>query len=125
MKKLLLLLSIAYLLIGCGFSKPDYLVMVSPNDLNQILQKEDVFLVDVHIPEQKHIPGTDLFAPFNEVAQFKEKLPADKNTAIYLYCKSGPMANSAAKTLHELGYIHLYNLEGGSDAWQQAGLPLQ
>lgn len=125
MKKFLLLLSIAYLLIGCGFSKPDYLVMVSPNDLNQILQKEDIFLVDVHIPEQKHIPGTDLFVPFNEVLKFKEKLPADKNTAIYLYCKSGNMANSAAVTLHELGYSHLYNLEGGTEAWKQAGLVLQ
>jgi rhodanese-related sulfurtransferase len=31
----------------------------------------------------------------------------------------------AARTLIELGYTDVWNLDGGMIAWQQAGLPLQ
>lgn len=99
--------------------------MLSPVQLNEIMKKEDIFLVDVHIPEQKHIMGTDAFIPFNDVEKHLDKLPQDKNTPIYLYCKGGPMGNAAAKKLHELGYTKLTNLTGGADAWKQAGLAFQ
>ena len=89
------------------------------------MQKEDIFLVDVHTPEQRHIKGTDLFMPYNEIEKFKDKLPQDKNTAIYLYCQSGPMGNAAAKSLYALGYRNLFNLEGGAMAWRKAGLDFE
>ena len=109
-------------LLGCQFQKPDYLTMLSPAELNQIMQNEDILLVDVHVPQQRHIKGTDLFIPFNNITNDQnKKFPEDKNTPIYLYCEGGPMGNAAAKTLHELGYQHLYNLEGGTIAWKNAG----
>ena len=124
MKKKSLALSILFL-AGCQSHQPDYLTMISPADLDHVLQKEDIFLMDVHIPEQKHIKGTDVFIPYNEVGKAAEKLPQDKNTPIYLYCRSGSMANTAAKTLHELGYRKLLNLEGGTIAWKKAGLAVE
>jgi len=39
-----------------------------------------------------------------------------------LYCQGGPMGEAAAKSLYELGYRNLYNLEGGAKAWRKAGL---
>lgn len=99
--------------------------MISAPDLNRIMQNEDIFLVDVHTPEQRHIIGTDLFIPYNEIAKYQDKLPKNKNTAIYLYCEGGPMGNAAAKSLYELGYRNLFNLEGGAAAWRKAGLPLE
>lgn len=95
--------------------------MLTPAQLRDTLQNKDAFLVDVHTPQQKHIKGTDLFMPFNEVEKYQDKLPADKNTPIYLYCQGGPMGNAAAKTLHQLGYQNLFNLDGGADAWRKAG----
>jgi rhodanese-related sulfurtransferase len=112
-------------LSGCQHSKPDYVQLISPADLNQLLQKQDVFLVDVHTPEQKHIKGTDLFIPYNEVERYQGKFPKDKATPIYLYCMSGPMANEAARSLHKIGYTNLNNLEGGTMAWARLGLPFQ
>lgn len=106
---------------GCSFQKPDYLKMISPGELNQLMQAEDIFLVDVHTPRQRHIKGTDLFIPYNKVEQHIDKLPSDKNTAIYLYCAGGPMGNAAARTLHDLGFSNLSNLEGGAHAWGKAG----
>ena len=106
---------------GCSFQKPDYLKMISSAELNQLMQTEDIFLVDVHTPKQRHIKGTDLFIPYNKIEQHIDKLPKDKDAAIYLYCAGGPMGNAAARSLHDLGYSNLSNLEGGAHAWGRAG----
>lgn len=104
--------------------KPAYLKVITATEMNQLMQNEDIFLVDVHTPEQPHIKGTDLFIPYNEIEKYQDKLPKDKNTAIYLYCEGGPMGNAAAESLHELGYDNLTNLDGGAKAWKKAGFSL-
>ncbi len=121
MKFSYLIIPFLSLIMGCQFQKPDYLNMISPAELRQIMQNQDIFLVDVHTPQQRHIKGTDLFIPYNDIDQYQAKLPQDKNTPIYLYCQGGPMGNSASKKLHKLGYQKLFNLTGGADAWQKAG----
>jgi rhodanese-related sulfurtransferase len=123
MKKSFTVIALILFLAGCQFQKPDYVTMISAAELNRVMQNEDIFLVDVHIPEQQHIQGTDLFIPYNDIAKYREKLPEDKNTAIYLYCRSGPMADEAARSLYDLGYRSLFNLEGGAKAWKKEGLP--
>ncbi len=112
-------------LSGCMFLKPDYVNMITPEELRQAMQSNDVLLIDVHTPEQQHIKGTDLFIPYNKIEDYAKQLPEDKNTPIYLYCESGPMANAAARTLHDMGYNNLYNLEGGANAWRAKGYELQ
>jgi rhodanese-related sulfurtransferase len=121
MKKFYAVIAMIIFVTGCNFQQTDNLKMISATELNQIMQKEDIFLVDVHTPEQQHIKGTDLFIPYNEIAKYQDKLPKDKHTAIYLYCEGGPMGNAAAKSLYELGYRNLINLEGGAKAWKKAG----
>ncbi len=124
-KKSFLLLFLVITVTGCQFLAPDYVQGISATELHQIMQDKDVFLVDVHTPEQRHIKGTDLFVPYNEIEKYQDKFPRDKNTAIYLYCESGPMGNAAARRLHELGYRNLYNLQGGADAWREQGLAFE
>jgi rhodanese-related sulfurtransferase len=125
MKNYLIIAAAIFISTGCQFHKPDYLKMLTPADLHQTLQQQDVLLVDVHIPKQRHIKGTDLFIPYNEIEKYQDKLPDNKNTAIYLYCEGGPMGNAASKTLHDLGYQHLFNLEGGTTAWKKAGFEFE
>ncbi len=122
---LLLLMAVIFIITGCMSQKPDYLKMMPATELNRIMQNEDIFLVDVHTPEQQHIKGTDLFVPYNEIGKYQDKFPKDKNTAIYLYCEGGPMGNAAAKSLYELGYRNLINLEGGTNAWRKAGFDFE
>jgi rhodanese-related sulfurtransferase len=121
MKNFLLALLISMLITACLFTQPDKLTMLTPQELHQIVQQQDVFLVDVHVPEQRHIKGTDLFVPFHKIKENIDKFPQDKRTPIYLYCQGGPMGNTAAKTLFESGYKEIYNLQGGKDAWLDAG----
>ncbi len=119
--KRLYIIAFIFMISGCQFQKPDYLKMITPAELHQSMQNGDIFLVDVHTPQQRHIKGTDLFIPYNEIDKHQDKLPNDKNTAIYLYCEGGPMGNAAARKLNGLGYRNLINLEGGASAWKKAG----
>ncbi|MGR9105678.1 MAG: rhodanese-like domain-containing protein [Gammaproteobacteria bacterium] len=114
-----------FALVGCQFQKPEYLKTISAPELKKLMESEDIFLVDVHTPEQRHIKGTDLYVPYNEIEKYQGKFPEDKRSAIYLYCERGPMGNAAARSLFELGYHDLTNLEGGSDAWRESGLEFQ
>jgi rhodanese-related sulfurtransferase len=123
--KLFHLIAFIFIVTGCVSQKPDYPKVITATELNQTMQNEDIFLVDVHTPEQQHIKGTDLFIPYNKIETYKDKLPQDKNTPIYLYCEGGPMGNAAAKSLYELGYRNLFNLEGGAKAWRNAGLDFE
>jgi rhodanese-related sulfurtransferase len=116
---------IMLLVSGCMFQRPEYLSVITATELHRILQNEDVFLVDVHTPEQQHIKGTDLVVPYNEIEKYINKFPANKDTPIYLYCEGGPMGNAAAQSLHKLGYRHLINLEGGTSAWKKSGFDVE
>lgn len=121
----IMIIAVALIGSGCQFQKPDYLKTITAAELRDLMQRQDIFLVDVHTPEQRHIKGTDAFIPYDAVEKYPDRLPTDKNTAIYLYCEGGPMGNAAARTLHALGYRNLTNLQGGTNAWKAAGFEFE
>lgn len=86
-----------------------------------LIARNDVFTVNVHIPYEGEITGTDTFIPYDTIALSLNKLPQDKNAEIALYCKSGRMSTEAAETLASLGYTRVYNLTGGMNAWEKSG----
>jgi len=96
-------------------------VMVKPLEAKALLADQNVYLLDVHTPEQTHIPGTDAFIPYDQVSSYIEKLPSDKDTPILVYCRSGNMSQIAIKKLLEMGYKKVYDLEGGTDAYREIG----
>lgn len=90
---------------------------ISPEIFKGMLAKKDFFLLDVHIPEQEHIAGTDSFIAYNEIDKNLSELPVDKNMPIVVYCRSGSMSKEASQKLIDLGYTNVSNLEGGRDAF--------
>lgn len=97
--------------------------MISVNALQEMMKEGDLTLINVHIPLEGSINGTDLEIPFDQIAEFLDILPEDKSENIVIYCRSGSMGDQAAAILAELGYTSVSNLEGGYIAWQAAGLP--
>lgn len=80
----------------------------------------DVPLINVHIPYEGHIEGTDAFIPFDSILESSD-LPNDRSAPIALYCRSGNMSAQAAAALAEAGYTNLVDLDGGMIAWDASG----
>jgi len=97
---------------------------VSVAGLTQMLKQKDFLLINVHVPYEGEINGTDLFVPFNEVEANIGKLLPDRGAKLLVYCRSGRMSAIAARALVKLGYTNVWNLDGGMIAWKQAGYPL-
>ncbi len=89
------------------------------------MEKRDFVLINVHIPYIGEIAGTDRFIAFNKIQNNLDKLPADKEAKIILYCQSGGMSAIAAQTLANLGYINVKNLSGGMIKWKKNRYPLE
>ena len=97
---------------------------VSPQELNSMLENKDFVFVNVHIPYEGEIADTDLFLPYDEIADRLEELPAQREAKIVLYCRSGGMSAIASTTLTDVGYTNVWNLDGGMVGWEAAGFPL-
>jgi rhodanese-related sulfurtransferase len=97
---------------------------VSSAELQAMLENKDFTFVNVHIPFEGNISGTDLSIPYDQIEQNLDKLP-DKDARIVLYCRSDRMSNIAAKTMVGLGYTNIYNLDGGMVDWEGAGLTIE
>lgn len=98
----------------------DGYVDLQADRLQALLEAEEVTLVNVHIPYEGELPGTDLFIPFDQIQAHTAELP-DKAAPIVLYCRSGAMSTQAAKALVGLGYTQIYELDGGLNTWAAAG----
>ncbi|MEK9171547.1 MAG: DUF1573 domain-containing protein [Patescibacteria group bacterium] len=99
--------------------------LVKPAEFSKLANDENNFLLDVHTPEQTHIPGTKKFIPFDQIAENSGQLPADKNTNILVYCRSGSMSKIAAQKISELGYSNVYDLEGGIDGYRESNVEVK
>ena len=97
---------------------------VSAEGLALMLENKDSPLINVHIPYAGEIEGTDEFIPFDQIEQNIDKLPADKDARLVIYCRSGGMSGISARTLVELGYTDVWNLDGGMIAWEASGQTL-
>ena len=100
---------------------------ITAAELNSMLKDKDFLLVNVHIPMGSSISGTDLFIPYDKITVSENllQLPAEKDSKIVLYCRSGRMSEIAAEELVNLGYTNVWNVSGGMLDWEKAGYPLE
>lgn len=102
----------------------DRVVLLAPREFAEYLDENPtVPLVNVHVPYEGHLAGTDDFVAFDEITGW-DGLPEDRSAPIALYCRSGNMSAQAAQTLGAMGYEEVIELEGGMNAWTAAGYEL-
>lgn len=78
-------------------------------------------IIDIRTPteyQQGHIKNSKNINYFDN--SFKTELEQlDKNSAIYIYCRSGNRSLRTMQIMKELGFLSVYNLKGGFLAWSQ------
>lgn len=97
------------------------IIQVTSAELQAMLAKKDFFLINVHIPYEGEIEGTDAFIPFDKIPENLSKLPGEKNAKIVVYCRSGRMSALAAQELLAQGYTQVFDLLGGMNDWTRSG----
>lgn len=105
---------------------------ISPEELNDKLQKlktdssaQKFVLLDVREQsefETAHIPGTThLISVKNISEQTLQQAGIKKEDEIVVYCRSGHRSGIAAKTIRELGYKNVRELNSGIIHWSEDG----
>jgi rhodanese-related sulfurtransferase len=100
---------------------------VTPAQLQSRLEAgEQIVVIDVREPDEfarGKIPGAYTIPRGVLEGQVDGRLPRD--ATVVLYCGGGARSALAAKSLAEMGYERLENLDGGFSGWAKAGLPVE
>lgn len=109
---------------------------LTPVQVKQRLDEGNVTLIDVREPTEweQHIEGAIQIPrgliEFVADPECGPRLPPSlkfdmrHEQLVVVYCNSGARAALTARTLMDMGYEQVANLQGGLTGWQQAGLPL-
>ena len=91
------------------------------------LPGKDFILIDVRTPSEfaeGHLRGA-VNIPHDVIAEKIQTVAPDKNTALYLYCRSGRRVEAARESLKKLDYKKTYNLGGLTQAAETLKLPVE
>lgn len=97
---------------------------LSVNQAVQLINQQNGLFVDIRAADQfkaasiaqsRSLPSADIATKHNS-------LPKDR--PLIVVCERGRNALSAAGKLRKLGFENVFSLEGGLQAWTQAGMPL-
>ncbi|NCD24054.1 MAG: rhodanese-like domain-containing protein [Deltaproteobacteria bacterium] len=86
----------------------------------------DFVLVDVRTLGEfraGHIEGARLI-DFHGADFLQKMAELDRESTVFLYCRSGNRSAKARRELREMGFVTTYDLAGGVIAWSETGLPL-
>jgi sulfur-carrier protein adenylyltransferase/sulfurtransferase len=100
---------------------------VAPADLQSRLQAgEQIVVIDVREPDEfakGKIPGAFTIPRGVLEMQVDGRLPLE--STVVLYCGAGARSALACRSLAEMGYDKVENLEGGWSAWVNSRLPVE
>jgi adenylyltransferase/sulfurtransferase len=98
---------------------------LSPQEANNRVASGELKIVDVRENweyARDHIPDATLTPLKNIIAKPAEAITSDN---VVFVCEVGQRSAVAAEMAAALGMQHVFNLEGGMQAWRTAGLPTE
>jgi rhodanese-related sulfurtransferase/transcriptional regulator with XRE-family HTH domain len=96
---------------------------ISPAELQSLLTT-DIDIVDVREPDEwatGHVPGARLVPLSLLRADPRGALPRDP---VVFVCAKGGRSAQAAAVAEQVGRVEVYSVNGGTEAWRAAGLPI-
>lgn len=99
---------------------------LSAAEATQLINRRNAVVVDLrpaaefangHLPSARHVEFAELQAKVGQLVK-------NKSNPVLLVCQTGQHSNKAARIVRDAGYAEVHVLEGGVNAWQQAGMPV-
>ena len=103
--------------------------LVSPSEAAQVIDDDPAGLVvlDIRTPEEysdvrlANAINVDFYD-----ADFADQLDGlDKNDPYVMYCRSGNRSSDAVNTMKALGFVEVYEIDGGIVNWYDSGFPVE
>jgi hydroxyacylglutathione hydrolase len=105
--------------------KPEQVAQLEPRQLNEVLRKKKMQVVDVRAPDEwrrGHLPGA-IHIPLAALPDRVGEL--DASVPIVLHCKGGGRSAIATSFLQSRGIDNVSNLAGGYDSWVAQGFEVE
>ena len=108
-------------------AKNDSINVLSVEDFEKKTTKKNVVLIDVRTPAEVsagHLEGSLNINFLGENFPKEIEVLNKKNTYL-IYCRTGVKSRKASDLMQKAGFKHVYMLDGGITAWDQAGKPIK
>lgn len=127
MKSLFTLLLVLASALPLSISAADTTVThVDPKAANTLIEEKKVTILDVRTSaefKEGHLANAINHDFVDD--DFKTHIATlDKEKPYLIHCESGARSAKSLKAFKELGFKHLYHLDGGIRAWKKASLPV-
>jgi membrane protein DedA with SNARE-associated domain/rhodanese-related sulfurtransferase len=102
---------------------------ITPEELRRRMQMgEPVYVIDLRHPTRVatdggSLPGSVHLTP-DQVIAHRDQIPTDRDIVVFCNCPGEATAAQVAVRLRDFGFARVYPLQGGLDAWQRSGYPL-
>lgn len=122
-KLIICCLTLITLVMSCKDEPQTEVKMVTPEEMQSLLEQDDIQLVDVRTQQEyengyiENSQNIDIKSPTFE----EDILKLDKTKPVIVYCKSGGRSAKCTKKLKAAGFIKIYDLEGGLEKWKFSG----
>ena len=99
---------------------------VTAGEATQLINRRNAVVVDLrpaaefatgHLPSARHLEFAELQAKVGQLVK-------NKSNPVLLVCQTGQQSNKAVRVVQDAGYAEVHVLQGGLNAWQQAGMPV-
>jgi monothiol glutaredoxin len=99
-------------------NQPPRIKPLRPQELKAMLDARSVELFDVRPEDERAIASIPQSKPL-DAKGLGYLMGLDKTTAVALHCHHGVRSRLAGEQLLREGFTHVYNLEGGIEAWSR------
>src|SRR5262249_2201214 len=99
---------------------------ITPGELSERIHAgERIELIDVREPLEDRAGGRLVPLQGLDPLAVMRARAGREDEPLYVICRSGSRGELACKTFRAAGFTNVVNVEGGTLAWEQAGLPVE
>jgi rhodanese-related sulfurtransferase len=130
MKNTFVLFALFFVLSSTSFAQTaakDSIQVLSIAQFEKMATKKKSKIIDVRTPEEVEEGHLADATTINFLSpDFTSQVASlNKKGTYLLYCRSGARTRKAADAMRKMGFKHVYMLEGGINAWKEAGKTIE